>query len=92
MAKSLQRRFQGWSSSVEKALAGKKRSRTAIMRAKPVTTVVVALLALISVAQLLRVFFQVRAVAGGLVIPLWVSVIACIVTAVLAWLLWRERT
>jgi hypothetical protein len=92
MAKSLQRRFQGWSSSVEKALAGKKRSPTAIMRAKPVTTVVVALLALISVAQLLRVFFQVRVVAGGLIIPLWVSVIACIATAVLAWLLWRERT
>lgn len=61
------------------------------MRGNPVTAVVVAFLALISVAQLLRVIFHVSVVANGVVIPIWASGVACIVTALLAWLLWREN-
>jgi uncharacterized membrane protein len=91
MAKGLKRQLKGLSSSVESALGVKRRSRIAAVRAKPVTTAVVAFLALVSVAQLLRVLFHVRVVAGSTVIPLWASAVACVVLAVLALLLWRER-
>lgn len=90
MAKTLQQQFQGWSSRVERTLRG-RRSPAAALRGNPVTAVVVAFLALISVAQLLRVLFHVSVVANGVVIPIWASGVACIVTALLAWLLWREN-
>jgi len=58
---------------------------------KPATTVTAILLFLIAIAQLLRFIFQVEVVAGGFRIPLWPSAIACIVAAILAIMLWRER-
>ena len=38
---------------------------------KPVTTIVVILLSAISIAQLLRLIFQVDIVANGVTIPFW---------------------
>jgi hypothetical protein len=58
---------------------------------KPVTTIVVILLSAISIAQLLRLIFQVNVVANGVTIPIWLSIFGCIVPAVLAFMLWREN-
>ena len=58
---------------------------------KPVTTIVVILLSAISIAQLLRLIFQVEIVANGVNIPIWVSIFGCIVPAALAFMLWREN-
>jgi hypothetical protein len=58
---------------------------------KPGTIIVTAFLAFVSIAQLIRVVFQIEVVANGVVIPVWPSAIACIVTGVLAIMLWREN-
>jgi hypothetical protein len=58
---------------------------------KPVTTIVVILLSAISIAQLLRLIFQMDIIANGVTIPLWLSIFGCIIPAVLAFLLWREN-
>jgi flagellar biosynthesis protein FliR len=58
---------------------------------KPVTTIVAILLVAISIGHLLRVIFQIDVVANGVDIPIWVSILGCIVTAVLALMLWREN-
>jgi lipopolysaccharide export LptBFGC system permease protein LptF len=58
---------------------------------KPTTTIAVVLLILISIAQLLRFIFQVHIVAGGVTIPVWVSLPASIVCACLAVMVWREH-
>ena len=50
----------------------------------------VVLLFLISLGQLLRLVFQVKVIANGIVIPLWGSGIACVVAVILAVMLWRE--
>jgi len=58
---------------------------------KLVTTIVVILLSVISIAHLLRVILQVNVVANGVNIPVWLSILGCIVPAVLAFMLWREN-
>jgi len=58
---------------------------------KPGTVIATAFLALVSIAQLIRVVFRIEVIANGAVIPLWPSIIACIVTAILAIMLWREN-
>lgn len=58
---------------------------------KPVTSIVVILLSAISIAQLLRLIFQVNIVANGVTIPIWLSIFGCIVPAMLAFMLWREN-
>ena len=57
---------------------------------KPVALIATIFLALVALAHLLRLAFQVAVVAGGVVVPLWMSALACIVTGGLAVLLWRE--
>ena len=57
---------------------------------KPVARLVTLLLALVAVAQFLRLVLQIEVVAGGVRIPLWASAMACVVTGGLAILLWRE--
>ncbi len=59
-------------------------------RTKAATFLAVVLLFLISIAQLLRVVLNVKIVANGVMIPVWPSIIACIVAAILAILVWRE--
>lgn len=46
---------------------------------------------LIALAQLLRVLFGLRVIAGGVDIPLWVSILAAVVLGALGLWLWRER-
>ena len=58
---------------------------------KPVTTIVAILLMAISIAHFLRLILQVDIVANGMDIPIWVSILGCIVPAVLAFMLWREN-
>jgi len=58
---------------------------------KPITTIVVLLLLVISIAQLLRLIFQVEIIAAGFYIPVWLSIFGFIIPAILALLLWREN-
>jgi type IV secretory pathway TrbL component len=46
---------------------------------------------LIALVQVLRVLFRVEVTAGGVNIPLWVSILAVIVLGALGIWLWRER-
>jgi hypothetical protein len=57
---------------------------------KPVARLVMIFLALVAIAQFLRLVLQIEVVAGGVRIPLWASAVACVVTGGLAILLWRE--
>ena len=59
---------------------------------KPVTTIVAILLTAISIAHLLRLILQVNIVANGVNIPIWLSIVGCIIPAVLAFMLWRENS
>jgi hypothetical protein len=58
---------------------------------KPVTTIVAILLMAISIAHLLRLILQVNIVANGVNIPVWLSIMGCIIPAVLVFMLWREN-
>jgi hypothetical protein len=58
---------------------------------KPVTTIVALLLVAISIAQMLRIIFQVNIVANGAKIPIWLSIMGGIVPSGLAFMLWREN-
>ena len=57
---------------------------------KPVTMITVLFLAMVAAAHLLRLVLGVEVTVGGTLVPLWVSVIACVVPAGLAVGLWRE--
>jgi membrane protein implicated in regulation of membrane protease activity len=57
---------------------------------KPVALIVSILLVLIAVAHLVRLVFGMEIVIAGMVVPMWISPIACVVMTVLAVLLWRE--
>jgi len=58
---------------------------------KQASLVAAILLWLIALAQLLRVLFRVEVTAGGVSIPLWVSILAVIVLGALGLWLWGER-
>jgi uncharacterized integral membrane protein len=57
---------------------------------KPVARLTTLFLALVALAQCVRLVLQVEVVAGGVRVPLGVSALACVVTGGLAILLWRE--
>ena len=57
---------------------------------KPASLITAILLSLIAIAHLLRLILQVEVAIGGSVMPMWPSILACIVTASLAFGLWRE--
>ena len=57
---------------------------------KPVTTIVSILLFLVAILHLFRMIFDVRIVADHWVVPMWLSLVGCLVTGALAILLWRE--
>ena len=57
---------------------------------KPVSLIVSVLLLLIAVIHLVRIVFRVEVIVAGAVVPMWMSLVGSIVTAVLAVLLWRE--
>jgi hypothetical protein len=58
---------------------------------KPASLLAAILFWLIALAQLLRVLLRVELTAGGVTIPLWISVVAFIILAALGVWLWRER-
>ena len=57
---------------------------------KPFTTVAIAVFSLIALLQLTRVALGWDVTINGVAIPLWASVVACVVAAALAFMLWRE--
>jgi hypothetical protein len=57
---------------------------------KPVAWLTTFFLALVAVAQFLRLMLQVEVVAGGGRIPLWVSALGRVITDGLPIPLWRE--
>ncbi|MEW6542197.1 MAG: hypothetical protein AB1411_01150 [Nitrospirota bacterium] len=57
---------------------------------KPVTTVAVAVFALVSLTHLLRLILGWEVVVAGKVIPMWASVLGAILPGALAYLLWHE--
>jgi hypothetical protein len=58
---------------------------------KPASLVAAILFWLIALAQLLRVLLRVEVTAGGVNIPLWISIVAFIIFAAMGIWLWRER-
>ena len=57
---------------------------------KPFTTVTVVLLALIAVVQLVRFVLGWEVTVNGLIVPVWLSGVAFVITAGLALMVWRE--
>ena len=55
------------------------------------TLIAVIFLLLVSLAHLLRLVFQVQLMANTVEIPMWMSLLACIVTAALAIWLWANN-
>ncbi len=58
---------------------------------KPAALIATLFLALIALAHLLRIVFQVEVTAGPLVIPMWASGLAAVGPGALAVWLWREQ-
>lgn len=58
--------------------------------ARPFTWLASAIFALMALAHIYRVFTHFQIVVGSHAIPMWVSYVAIVVTAVLSWMLCRE--
>ena len=57
---------------------------------KPFTTLAILIFALIALLHLYRLVRHFEVVVQGMVVPQWVSLVAVVVTAGLALMLWRE--
>ena len=57
---------------------------------KPFTTIAVVVFSLVALLQLVRVLAGWEVTIGGVAIPIWASVVAFVVAAALATMLWRE--
>ena len=57
---------------------------------KPFTIIAAGLFALIAVVQSVRFLFSWEITVNGVMIPVWASVIASVIAAGLAVMLWRE--
>ena len=57
---------------------------------KPFVTATVAILALVTIVHVVRLLAGWSVSVNGIDIPMWVSVVALVVTAGLAFGLWRE--
>jgi membrane associated rhomboid family serine protease len=57
---------------------------------KPFTTTAVILFALIALMQLLRFILGWEVTVNGVIVPIWASLIAFVIAAGLAVMLWRE--
>ena len=58
---------------------------------KPFTTVTVIVFAIVAVAHLVRVIEGWPVTIDALQIPIWVSVVGCAVSVLLAVMVWREN-
>ncbi len=57
---------------------------------KPFTAVAVVVFSLVALLQLLRVALGWEVTVNGILVPMWASVVACVVAATLAFMLSRE--
>jgi hypothetical protein len=57
---------------------------------KPFSTIAVVIFSIISLAHLLRLYFQWEVVVNGFIVPQWVSMPAFVILGALAFMLWRE--
>jgi hypothetical protein len=58
---------------------------------KPFTTVASVVFGLVALAQLVRITLGWEVRIDGVVIPVWVSGVACLIAAALAVMVWREN-
>lgn len=54
------------------------------------TLLAIILFTLIALAHLLRLVFGTEVIVAGTPVPQWVSAVAVVVPAAIAWLLWKE--
>jgi len=59
-------------------------------RSKPFTWIAATIFALMAVAHIIRLFTNFQIIVGSHSIPMWVSYIAIVITALLSWMLCRE--
>lgn len=57
---------------------------------KPFSTIAAVIFSILSLAHLLRLYFQWEIIVNGFIVPQWVSVPASILPGALAYMLWRE--
>jgi hypothetical protein len=57
---------------------------------KPVATIAVVFLALISLVQLARFLLRWDLIVDGVMIPVWLSAVAAVIVGGLSVMLWRE--
>jgi len=57
---------------------------------KPFSTIAAVIFSILSLAHLLRLFFQWEAIVNGFIVPQWVSVPAFMLTGALAFMLRQE--
>ena len=58
---------------------------------KPFTTVTIVFLAVIALMHVIRMALHWPLVVAGMAVPVWVSAVAAVVTAMLAIMVWREN-
>jgi hypothetical protein len=58
---------------------------------KPATALATFLIAFVSLMHLLRLVLRTEVTVGGTLIPMWVSVVGCIVAGGIAFGIWREH-
>lgn len=59
-------------------------------RSKPFTWIAAAIFALMAVVHIIRLFTRFQVTIGSHSIPMWVSYVAIVITALLSWMLCRE--
>jgi hypothetical protein len=57
---------------------------------KPFTTVAIFVFSVVSLLQLIRAALAWEVTVDGIFIPIWASIIACVVAGILAIMVWRE--
>ncbi len=57
---------------------------------KPFTTIAAAIFAVVALVHVLRLFLDWEVTVNGIAIPMWASVLALVITAALAVMLFRE--
>jgi len=58
---------------------------------KPFTTIAVIFFAIICIVHVLRLIFGWEANINGMTIPMWISILGALVSAVLAVMVWKEK-
>jgi type VI protein secretion system component VasF len=59
---------------------------------KPFTVIAIVIFSLMSIVHILRLIYGWEVVINGSQIPVWMSAVAAVVLAVIAYMLWRESS